>query len=92
MDEIVPKNHTVLWLRGAFPRSYLARTHTESAEWLWGFIYMKGDGDAFYPRKLDVALRDSCTGVIFSPHGMLVSFVQAPKKAGRVRKDTTKVI
>jgi predicted AAA+ superfamily ATPase len=38
MDEIGPDNHTLLWLRGGFPRSYLARTHTESDEWRRGFI------------------------------------------------------
>jgi predicted AAA+ superfamily ATPase len=38
MDEIGPENHTLLWLRGGFPRSYLARTHTESDEWRRGFI------------------------------------------------------
>jgi predicted AAA+ superfamily ATPase len=37
-DEIGPENHTLLWLRGGFPRSYLARTHTESDEWRRGFI------------------------------------------------------
>jgi len=38
MDEIGPENHMLLWLRGGFPRSYLARTHTESGEWRRGFI------------------------------------------------------
>jgi len=38
MDEIGPENHMRLWLRGGFPRSYLARTHTESDEWRRGFI------------------------------------------------------
>jgi predicted AAA+ superfamily ATPase len=38
MDEIGQENHTLLWLRGGFPRSYLARTHTESDEWRRGFI------------------------------------------------------
>jgi predicted AAA+ superfamily ATPase len=38
MDEIGPENHMLLWLRGGFPRSYLARTHTESDEWRRGFI------------------------------------------------------
>jgi len=38
MDEIGPENHTLLWLRGGFPRSYIARTHKESDEWRRGFI------------------------------------------------------
>lgn len=38
MDEIGSEKHTLLWLRGGFPRSYLARTHTESDEWRRGFI------------------------------------------------------
>lgn len=38
MDEIGPANHKQLWLRGGFPRSYLARTHAESEEWRRGFI------------------------------------------------------
>jgi predicted AAA+ superfamily ATPase len=38
MDEIGPANHKQLWLRGGFPKSYLARTHAESHEWRRGFI------------------------------------------------------
>lgn len=38
MDEIGPANHKQLWLRGGFPRSYLACTHAESEEWRRGFI------------------------------------------------------
>ncbi|MFH1124383.1 MAG: ATP-binding protein [Pseudomonadota bacterium] len=38
LDEIGPVHHKQLWLRGGFPRSYLARTHSESEEWRRGFI------------------------------------------------------
>ena len=38
LDEIGPENHKKLWLRGGFPRSYLARRHGESDEWRRGFI------------------------------------------------------
>lgn len=38
LDEVGPKNHTRLWLRGGFPRSYLARSHAESDAWRQGFI------------------------------------------------------
>lgn len=38
LDEIGVSNHKRLWLRGGFPRSYLAKTHTESDEWRQGFI------------------------------------------------------
>jgi predicted AAA+ superfamily ATPase len=38
LDEIGSKNHKKLWLRGGFPRSYLARTHAESEEWRRGFL------------------------------------------------------
>jgi len=38
LDEVGAKNHTRLWLRGGFPRSYLARTHAESDVWRQGFI------------------------------------------------------
>jgi len=38
LDEIGLHNHKQLWLRGGFPRSYLARTHKESEEWRRGFI------------------------------------------------------
>ena len=38
LEEVGVENHLRLWLRGGFPRSYLARTHTESDEWRRGFI------------------------------------------------------
>jgi predicted AAA+ superfamily ATPase len=38
LDEIGNENYRRLWLRGGFPRSYTARSHTESAEWRRGFI------------------------------------------------------
>ena len=33
IDEVGADNVLRLWLRGGFPRAYLARTHTESDEW-----------------------------------------------------------
>lgn len=33
MDEVAPANHGRLWLRGGFPRSFLAGSDEESAEW-----------------------------------------------------------
>ena len=38
LDEIGIQNHMQRWLRGGFPRSYLARTQAESEEWRQGFI------------------------------------------------------
>jgi len=38
LDEVGVHNHKRLWLRGGFPRSYLARSHVESDEWRRGFI------------------------------------------------------
>jgi hypothetical protein len=38
LDEIGPQNHMTLWLRGGFPRSYLARSHAASDEWRRAFI------------------------------------------------------
>jgi predicted AAA+ superfamily ATPase len=38
LEEVGVENHLRLWLRGGFPRSYLARAHTESDEWRRGFI------------------------------------------------------
>jgi len=38
LDEIGAENHLQLWLRGGFPRSYLARSHLLSDEWRRGFI------------------------------------------------------
>jgi predicted AAA+ superfamily ATPase len=38
LDEVGIDRHKRLWLRGGFPRSYLARTHAESEEWRRGFI------------------------------------------------------
>jgi predicted AAA+ superfamily ATPase len=38
LDEIGVDQHTRLWLRGGFPRSYLARTGAESEEWRRGFV------------------------------------------------------
>lgn len=38
LDEVGSQNHLRLWLRGGFPRAYLARTHGESADWRNEFI------------------------------------------------------
>ncbi len=38
LDEVGAEQHERLWLRGGFPRSYLARSSAESAEWRQGFI------------------------------------------------------
>lgn len=38
LEEVGVENHMQRWLRGGFPRSYLARTHSESDEWRQGFI------------------------------------------------------
>lgn len=38
LGEIGVHNQKRLWLRGGFPRSYLARSHIESDEWRKGFI------------------------------------------------------
>ena len=37
-DEIGTERQKRLWLRGGFPRAYLARTNSQSHEWLRGFI------------------------------------------------------
>ena len=38
LEEVGIENHNRLWLRGGFPRSYLARSSKESDEWRRGFI------------------------------------------------------
>ncbi|UCE07741.1 MAG: ATP-binding protein [bacterium] len=38
LDETGEETYKQLWLRGGFPRSYLARTQSESEEWRRGFI------------------------------------------------------
>jgi predicted AAA+ superfamily ATPase len=38
LSELGPKHLDRLWLRGGFPRSYLARSDAESAEWRRGFV------------------------------------------------------
>jgi len=38
LDEVGAQMHMRLWLRGRFPRSFLARSHVESEEWRRGFI------------------------------------------------------
>ena len=38
LDEVSLKQHMRLWLRGGFPRSFLARSDAESDEWRRGFI------------------------------------------------------
>jgi predicted AAA+ superfamily ATPase len=38
LDEVTIEKHTDLWLRGGFPRSFLARNHKESHEWRRNFI------------------------------------------------------
>jgi uncharacterized protein len=38
LDEVGMKNHARLWLRGGFPRSYLAASNAQSYEWRENFI------------------------------------------------------
>lgn len=38
LEEVGGEHAARLWLRGGFPRSYVVRTHAESAEWRRGFI------------------------------------------------------
>lgn len=38
LDETGLSSWSKLWLRGGFPRSFLARTHSESHEWRRGFV------------------------------------------------------
>ncbi|HUL28846.1 MAG TPA: ATP-binding protein [Thermodesulfobacteriota bacterium] len=38
IEEVGVENHMQRWLRGGFPKSYLARTQAESDEWRRGFI------------------------------------------------------
>jgi predicted AAA+ superfamily ATPase len=38
IDEVGVENISRLWLRGGFPRSYLARSNTDSYEWRQGFV------------------------------------------------------
>ncbi|MFC1825237.1 ATP-binding protein [Thermodesulfobacteriota bacterium] len=38
LDEVKPQYYKNLWLRGGFPRSFLAASHGESHEWRRGFI------------------------------------------------------
>jgi predicted AAA+ superfamily ATPase len=38
LDEVGVENYPKLWLRGGFPKSYLARTLADSDEWRRGFI------------------------------------------------------
>ena len=38
LDEVGADRHMQLWLRGRFPRSFLARSHAESEQWRRGFI------------------------------------------------------
>jgi len=38
LDEVGSENLGRLWLRGGFPRSYLARSHDESADWRRDFV------------------------------------------------------
>jgi predicted AAA+ superfamily ATPase len=38
LDEVGAEQNMRLWLRGRFPRSYLARSHAESEEWRRAFI------------------------------------------------------
>ena len=38
LEEVGVENHMQRWLRGGFPRAYIARTQAESDEWRQGFI------------------------------------------------------
>lgn len=38
LEELGPENQTSLWLRGGFPRSWLAKSDAASARWREGFV------------------------------------------------------
>ncbi len=38
LEEVGARNHAKLWLRGGFPRAYLAASHAESQEWRRNFV------------------------------------------------------
>lgn len=38
LDEVGGEQHSKLWLRGGFPRSFLAKSNGESLEWRLGFV------------------------------------------------------
>lgn len=59
IDEVGPKNYNRLWLRGGFPRSYLARTNSESDEWRRGFIQTFLERDI---PQLGINIRSSTLG------------------------------
>ena len=49
LDEVGAENALPLWLRGGFPRSFLARSHGESDEWRRGFRYRLRSGISQIP-------------------------------------------
>jgi len=38
LEEVGVKNHAKLWVRGGFPRSFTARTHSQSQQWRQDFV------------------------------------------------------
>lgn len=38
LEEVGIRNYLKLWIRGGFPRSYLARTHAQSQQWRQDFV------------------------------------------------------
>jgi len=57
LDEVGIENHERLWLRGGFPSSYLARSHSTSHEWRQGFLRAFLERDL---QQLGVSIRAAC--------------------------------
>jgi predicted AAA+ superfamily ATPase len=72
LDEVGIANHSRLWLRGGFPRSYLARSHAASHEWRQGFVRTFLERDL---PQLGVGIRSATLGRFWSMlahyHGQL---------------------
>ncbi len=59
LDEVGQTNLNRLWLRGGFPRSYLATSHKTSHEWRQGFIQTFLERDL---PQLGIAIRSNTLG------------------------------
>ncbi|MDY6861429.1 MAG: AAA family ATPase, partial [Thermodesulfobacteriota bacterium] len=77
MEEVGSTNHNKLWLRGGFPRSYIAPSHADSNEWLKGFIQTFHERDlpqlGFTIRRQHYAVSGPCSRIIMIRPGILQS-------------------
>lgn len=73
IDQAVPNEQDLLWLRGGFPDSFLARSDESSLRWRMNFIttYLERDVPQFGPRIPAVTLRRLWTMLAHNQGGQI---------------------